>query len=270
MNFNEFFKNTKLNYNISYFDFCYVVSKILDIDKNDIIKLDTINSLDAQKIINVLDEYKNGKPLNKIFCEKNFFGLDFFINENFLSPRCDTEILVEKAIELINDKPSKVLDLCCGSGCIGITVKKFCKNAYVLLSDISLKALEVSKINDKKFETQVDFCHSDLFNSIPKQKFDFILSNPPYIKNTDKDKLDKEVLLYDPHIALFGGDDGLYFYNEILKNADKFLVENGRILFEIGYDICNDVINLAKKYGYVSTIFKDYSGINRVLMLCKG
>lgn len=271
MKFNEFFNFVKINYNISYFDFVYVVCKTLNIDKNDVIKLDIFSCQDIQNITKILDEYKNGKPLNKIFNEQNFFGFDFFVNENVLAPRQDTEILVENAINLIksSNKVVNVLDLCTGSGCIGITVKKLCDNANVLLSDISIDALNVAKINAQNLNVNVSFCHSDLFFNIPKQKFDFILSNPPYIKNGDINSLDLEVLLYDPHIALFGGDDGLTFYDKILQNANEFLTDDGIILFEIGYDICIQVINLAKKYGFSSKSIKDYSGFDRVLLLKK-
>ncbi|MBQ7307045.1 MAG: peptide chain release factor N(5)-glutamine methyltransferase, partial [Clostridia bacterium] len=247
------------------------VYKVLNINKNDVIKLDTLLDKDIDSITKILTEYKNGKPLNKIFCEQNFYGFDFFINENVLAPRQDTEILVENAINLIksNNKIVNVLDLCTGSGCIGITVKKLCDNANVLLSDISNDALNVAKINSEKLNVNVNFCNSDLFNNIPKQKFDFILSNPPYIKNSDINSLDLEVLLYDPHIALFGGDDGLTFYRKILQNANEFLNDDGFILFEIGYDICFQVTNLAKKYGFSVKPIKDYSGIDRVLLLKK-
>lgn len=270
MDFNIFFKNSKQKYNISHFDLSYVIYKVLGLNRTEQLKCENISEADIKLIENVLDQYLNGKPLNKIFNEQNFYGLDFYIDENVLAPRPETEILVEKAINEIRDNNYNVLDLCTGSGCIGITIKHKCKNALVTLSDISQKALQVAKINAKKFDTDVNIILSDLFTNIPKQRFDFILSNPPYIKNGNRNTLSKEVLMYDPDIALFGGDDGLDFYRRILKESEDYLSENGKIIFEIGYDICLDTVSLAQNFGFNTTIIKDYNGIDRVLVLYKG
>lgn len=268
MEFKEFFINAEKKYKISYFDLAYVIEKVLKLDRLGQLKKENISIEEIDKVTKILEIYKNGKPLNKIFEEQNFYGMNFYINENVLAPRSETEILVEKAIDIIlGENKLKVLDICTGSGCIGLTIKANCPNAIVTMSDISKEALEVAEFNKKKFSLDVEIIESDLFNDISKQKFDLIVSNPPYIKNDDKENISKEVLLYDPSIALFGGDDGLKYYREILENSKDYLKSDGIIIFEIGYDISKESVILAQSYGYEVEVVKDYNKIDRILIL---
>ena len=168
-------------------------------------------------------------------------------------------------MEKIENKHLKILDLCCGSGIIGLTIKKYAPNCEVFLSDISEKALEVCRKNAKLLNLDVTILQSDMFNTLPKEKFDIIVSNPPYIKETDKNILSKSVLNYDPEIALFGGNDGLKFYEIIKNNMMQFSNENTTLFLEIGYDISTEVQNLFKNHKL--KVIKDYSNIDRVLII---
>lgn len=265
MELNKFVSEAKKTYNISDFDMSYVIEKITGKTRTMQIFDNTISNKEIADCTQILKRYLNGEPLNKIFNEQNFFGFNFYINNNVLAPRPETEILVDNALKMIKDNQS-VLDLCCGSGIIGLTIKKLRSDVAVTLSDISSDALKVCRQNAEKLNVDVNILQSDLFENITG-KFDFILSNPPYIKLGDKDTLDKGVLLYDPHIALFGGDDGMLFYNRIMEQVNDFLLPGGKIIFEIGYDIKRSIENLATANNYDITFIKDYNNIDRVAIL---
>ena len=270
MEFFKFFNDTRKKYNIDIGNMSYIISKVLDIPSNLIFNLDKIDNEDIEKVYKICELFCSGMPLNKIFCEQNFYGFDFFIDNNVLAPRPETEILVETAIKYIMNKNCNILDICCGSGCIGLSIKKICPQIKMTLSDISQFAINTTKKNAQNLNVDVEILQSDMFNDLPKQKFDYILSNPPYIKNGDKN-ISKEVLLYDPHIALFGGDDGLKFYKIIFENTKDYLVDDGKIIIEIGYDILQGVLYLAKIHNLgIEKIIKDYSGIDRIIVLTKG
>ena len=179
--------------------------------------------------------------------------------QHVLIPRPDTEILVEEVIKIakrINAK--KILDLCTGSGAIAISLAKYIEDSQITAVDISDKAISVAKLNAKNnnVENQITFVESDLFKQLPKEKYDIIVSNPPYIKKEIIKSLDKEVQ-NEPKIALDGGYDGLDFYRKIISKADEYLKFNGYICLEIGYDQKEDVLELLKNEGkYVDTSCK--------------
>lgn len=190
-------------------------------------------------------------------------GLKFFINENVLIPRQDTEILVEEVLKYSNSK--SIIDMCTGSGCIIISILKHSIKSFGIGVDISSKAIEVAKhnaiLNDLN---QMEFIESDLFTNI-NQKFDIIVSNPPYIKTDIIKDLMPEVL-HEPANALDGHKDGLYFYKEIISNAEFYLNSNGRIFFEIGYDQSEEVTKLLEEYKFKNIkVIKDYAGLDRVV-----
>lgn len=198
-------------------------------------------------------------------------GLSFFVDENVLIPQPDTEILVEEAIKYANQikENVEILDMCTGSGCIGVALAKHVKNAKVTLVDISTKALEVAKKNAKENEVKekVNFIQSDMFENI-KSKFDVIVSNPPYIKTKVINELDLQVQ-NEPHLALDGGENGLKFYEILINEAPKYLKENGKIFLEIGYDQKKEVEELArnsKLYKEIETV-KDLANNDRVIEL---
>ena len=217
-----------------------------------------------------IEKLSQGIPLQHITHSQEFMKMDFYVNENVLIPRPDTEILVEEVIKLarkINNP--KILDLCTGSGAIGISIAKNVKNAEIYATDISEKALDIAKINAKNIgvEEKIEFIKSDLFEDIKKIKFDIIVSNPPYIKNGDISYLSEEVKK-EPKLALEGGIDGLEFYRKIIKQAIDYLKLGSYLCFEIGYDQKIDVIEIIENENkYVDTYSKkDLYGNDRVII----
>lgn len=202
---------------------------------------------------------KSGMPLEYITHSKEFMKLNFFVDNNVLVPRQDTEILVEEIISIAQQNEAKhILDLCTGSGAIAISLAKYIEDGQITAVDISDKAISVAKLNAKNnnVENQITFVESDLFKQLPKEKYDIIVSNPPYIKKEIIKSLDKEVQ-NEPKIALDGGYDGLDFYRKIISNADEFLKFTGYVCLEIGYDQKEDVLELLKNEGkYVDTSCK--------------
>ena len=200
-----------------------------------------------------------GIPLQHITHSQEFMKMTFYVNEDVLIPRPDTEILVEEVIKIakrINAK--KILDLCTGSGAIAVSLAKYIENSQITAVDISSKAISVAKLNAKNnnVENQITFVESDLFKELPKEKYDIIVSNPPYIKKEIIKSLDKEVQ-NEPKIALDGGYDGLDFYRKIISNADEFLKFTGYVCLEIGYDQKDDVLELFESKGkYVEAMCK--------------
>lgn len=231
---------------------------------------DEIDSLKLEEIDNKMKKLEEYVPIQYITNKQEFMQLNFFVNENVLIPRSDTEILVEEIIENYKNKKVKILDLCTGSGCIAISLKKYLENSKIHAIDISEEALKVAKQNAINNEVDITFLKSDIFSNIKEDKFDIIVSNPPYIKTEVINKLDKEVKK-EPLIALDGGNDGLYFYKKIIEEGYKFLNENGKIFFEIGYDQKDEIINIVKndaRYEVVKTK-KDLGNNDRIIVIRK-
>lgn len=213
-----------------------------------------------------LERIKNNDPIQYVTNHQEFFGYDFYVDENVLIPQPDTEILVEEAIEISTKLDNmckngiKILDLCTGSGAIAISLAKSIKNINVSASDISIKALEVAKRNSIQNNVSIEFIHSDLYENI-NQKFNIIVSNPPYIKTEVILSLSEEVKK-EPHLALDGGEDGLRFYKKIIEESKYMLEENGYLLLEIGFDQKEEVITLLKENGYRNIYSKKDLGNN--------
>ena len=227
------------------------------------------DKLNAEDYIKFKENIINGKPLQYITNNQEFMGLNFFVNENVLIPQPDTEIIVEETLKkckelFLKNGKIRILDLCTGSGAIAVSLSNFLGDeAEVFASDISTKALEVAKYNNGKNNTNVRFIESNLFENIQEQKFDIIVSNPPYIRSDVINKLSKQVQ-NEPHLALDGGEDGLKFYKKIIEQACNY-IENGYLILEIGYDQKEDVENLLKEnknYSEIKTI-QDFSGNDR-------
>jgi release factor glutamine methyltransferase len=218
-----------------------------------------INEEILKKYFNNVLKVKQGTPIEHITHVKEFMKMNFFVDENVLIPRQDTEILVEEVIKIANKNNSiKILDLCTGSGAIAVSLAKYIENSEITAVDISEKALGIAKRNAKinKVENKITFVKSDLFNNLANNKFDIIVSNPPYIKKQTIKTLEKQVQK-EPLIALDGGEDGLDFYKKIIKNAYIFLKYNGYLCFEIGYDQKQEVIDLiVKEEKYINTYSK--------------
>ena len=214
-------------------------------------------------------------PLQYIIGEAHFMDYTFFVNENVLIPRNDTEVLVETVNELL-DNPQilsenrngglKVLDLCCGSGCIGISFKLYHRDTKLTLSDISKDALAVARKNLERHGIEdADINCGDLFEN-NTDSYDIILCNPPYIESAVVETLMPEVKDYEPHIALDGGEDGLDYYKRIIDESIAHLEDNGYIFFEIGYNQGKAVSDLMENRGFSDVkLVKDYAGLDRVV-----
>jgi len=215
-----------------------------------------------------IEKLTNGVPLQHITHHQEFMRMDFYVDENVLIPRPDTEILVEEVIKIASKmEQPKILDLCTGSGAIAISIAKNVPNAEVYAIDISQKAIEVAKRNAKDLGANVKFIKSNLFSKMDKMKFDIIVSNPPYIKKEVIKNLSKEVR-NEPELALDGGIDGLDFYRKITKQAIEFLKLGSYLCFEIGYDQKDEVIDIIKKQEHYSKTYskKDLGGNDRVIV----
>ena len=215
-------------------------------------------------------------PLAQILGRQSFYGLDFFVNEDVLIPRADTECLVDLVLEDYaelaktekgNSLPLRILDLCTGSGCIGISVAKHLPYQELLLVDLSEKALAVAKKNaEKHLGGNVRFLQSDLLTAVHEKRFSLLLSNPPYIVSKVIPGLEREVSEYEPKMALDGGEDGLLFYRRIAREAKKVLLPGARLYLEIGYDQGESVKDIFQKEGYEEVeVFPDLSGNPRVV-----
>lgn len=215
-----------------------------------------------------IEKLTQGIPLQHITNRQEFMKMDFFVDENVLIPRPDTEILVEEVIKIAEKFPNpKILDLCTGSGAIAISLYKNIPGSDIYAVDISEKALEVAKINAKRLKAKIKFIKSNLFEELKKEKFDIIVSNPPYIKNEDIQYLSDEVKK-EPEIALNGGIDGLDFYRKISKQAIDYLKLGSYLCFEIGYDQKIDVIEIIENENkYINTYCKkDLYGNDRIII----
>ena len=199
---------------------------------------------------NIEEDYKKlleGYPIQYLIGYVNFYGNKIYVNKNVLIPRYETEYLVEKTIKYIKDRFNSdinILDLCTGSGAIAIALSKEL-NVHVKASDISSKALEVAKINIKENNANINCIESDLFNKI-KGKYDVIISNPPYISKNEE--IMYSVDKYEPHEALYADNEGLFYYDKILSEINKYLNEKYIIAFEIGYTQGESIKRLAEKY----------------------
>jgi release factor glutamine methyltransferase len=234
-----------------------------------------IRDKNIKKIMSIL--YKNrlrkriaDNPVQHITGVQEFMSLKFIVNKNVLIPRQDTETLVEYIINDIKESDRKspfILEIGTGSGCISISIAKNTENISIIATDISSKALKTAKKNYRKNEIpdRIDFLKSDLFTKVKRKDFDYIISNPPYIDVTSKNKIEKKVLK-EPELALFSNNAGLYHIERIIKEGKKHLKINGMLALEIGYNQRNEVVEIFKKYGYNDIkIIKDYNNHDRVI-----
>ena len=219
----------------------------------------------------LLDKRCSHYPLQYLLGYAHFMDYTFYVNEHVLIPRNDTEILVEFADSVIsemqknNNLPLNILDMCCGSGCIGISLKMYHKDIALTLSDISKDALDVTSSNLKRYDLEASVVQSDLFHNL-NGRMDIIVCNPPYIERRVIDTLMPEVKEYEPMMALDGGEDGLDFYRRIVDQAQEYLNHGGYLIFEIGHDQGKAVSDLLKKHCFQDIhVIKDYAGLDRVV-----
>lgn len=250
-------------------DLIIALTYLLNTNKN-LLFLNKEEALDEKienelKIIN--DKINEGYPLQYAIGKWNFYGLDLLVDKRALIPRYETEILVDLIIN-DNSNNKKILDIGTGSGAISLALSKNLKDSKIIGVDISKNAIDLANENKIKLNiNNVEFKESDIFSNID-EKFDIIVSNPPYINKEDFEKLDNK-LYYEPQNALYGGEDGLYFYKKIIKNAKNFLNKNGKIYLEIGYDQKDSISNLLEEYGYKQIkSYKDFNDFYRIIKAC--
>lgn len=232
---------------------------------------ETVDEKKCEIIKKAVETIINKKPLQYALGRTGFYGYTFKVNENVLIPRFETEELVENTIQYIDqyfNKKAKIIDLGCGSGAIGITLKKERKDCDVTLLDISEKALEIAQENKENLQADVKIIQGDMLEQV-EEKFDIIISNPPYIK--EDEPIDDLVKNNEPHLALYAKDNGLYYYDKILKQASSHLNDKYMIAFEIGYDQKQEITELVHKYLKDVNILckKDLQGRDRMLFIFK-
>lgn len=227
-----------------------------------------------EKYFSLIEKHiKEDVPLSHLVGFEYFYDRKFKVTKDVLSPRMETEELIYRVVEYVKSTKKnnlKILDLCTGSGIIAITLKKELSqfSIDVVASDISEEAIKVAKENAHVHDATIKFIQSDIFDNIA-DKFDIIVSNPPYIDRKDEVTMQDNVLKYDPHLALFAEEEGMYFYRKIIEQANDYLNENGVIFFEIGYDQKDKIIKLADLNGYSAEVYKDINGRDRMAFLVR-
>lgn len=248
-----------------------VLSNVLKQSKEYILinEKEILDSKMYETFMKKIEQISLGIPMQYVTNKQEFMGMEFYIDENVLVPRPDTEILVEEAISIIKNNSQKlVLDMCTGSGAIAVSIAKYTTVDKVYAVDISQKALEVAIKNaiKNKVENKIKFINSNMFENLEiGKKFDMIISNPPYIETKIIPTLSKQVQK-EPYIALDGGEDGLNFYRNLAINAKKYLTNSGVLALEIGYNQRESVINLLRDKFANVCCKKDLSGNDRVII----
>lgn len=233
-------------------------------------KFEEISVEQQMRFEDYIAQRKTFKPCQYITGTQDFMGFSFYVKEGVLIPRPETELLVEQSLALTKMKQRvRALDVCSGSGCIGISYALLRRtkdlDTEMTLLDISDIAVSVAEENKKRLQAEVQIIQSDLFLKA-SGKYDIIISNPPYIRSADVEELMRDVKDFEPRLALDGKEDGLYFYNRIIREAKDYLVEGGCLIFEIGYDQYEDIRQLFIENGYQDiSLIKDYSGLDRIV-----
>ena len=264
---NSYIKTAKLDTEI-------LLAKVLGSKREDII-LNIQKNLDDDHLDHfkkLIKERANRKPIAYLLNKKFFWNYEFYINENALIPRPDTEVIINEILRLAKNKNKiNILDIGVGSGCILLTILKERKNFYGTGIDISKKSLDISKINAKKLnvESRVKFYKSDI-DKFYKGKYDLVVSNPPYIKSCDLKYLEKDVINFEPKLALDGGSDGLLQIRKVINKTSELIKKNGKFYLEIGFDQKNKAIKLLNKKGfYINTTLKDLAKNDRCIVSTK-
>lgn len=208
-----------------------------------------------------------GEPIQYILGSWEFMGLKFFVNENVLIPRLDTEILIDYILNNIIKKDDEFIDMCTGSGCIGISLLALSEAKKATLVDISRPALKLAKKNAKinLVDDKIKLIESDLFKNVEENKVDFIVSNPPYIRTSVLKTLSDEVKK-EPTLALDGGESGLDYYEKIVADSKNYLKDGGKLIFEIGHDQAEEISDILKENGFEDIeVIKDLSHLDRIV-----
>ena len=246
-------------------DAWYLLAHVFELKRADMImKGDTLaDESKSEHYLTLIHQRCEHIPLQHITGSQEFMGLEFYVNEDVLVPRQDTEILVQEVLENCENK--SVLDMCTGSGCIIISLAKLGKLTQAIGADLSTRALTVAEENVRRHQVAVELLQSDLFSNV-EGSFDILVSNPPYIPTRDIDELMPEVRDHEPHMALDGREDGLDFYREISRSGKRHLNKGGLIFYEIGYNQGEAVKQILELEGFTDVMIKkDLSGLDRVV-----
>lgn len=283
LSYNAINELIKAGINDAKVDASLLINEVFGVDRGFILAHgDEEISSDKYEVFNeLLARRVKREPLQHILGYQEFMGLRFKVNKDVLVPRFDTEVLVEETLKHLHDG-MRILDMCTGSGCILTSLLYYSNECTGVGVDISEAALNVARDNaytllKNKVDVKCSYVNSNLFDKIPKpsennefpydEKFDIIISNPPYIESEVIATLDTEVKDYDPYIALDGGKDGLMFYRSIINSADDYIKNGGLLIFEIGHNQGSAVSDIMNHQGFTDVnIVKDYAGYDRVVM----
>ena len=265
------------DYKIAYIETQILISYSLNLNKTKLISnaLIELNENEINKIETLINRRLNFEPIAYITNKKEFYGIDFYVNNSVLIPRVETEEIIDLIKEYINkkiDKKNKKFSVCdIGAGCgnIAITLKKLFENADITAIEISEKAMQVIKKNCENIlqnKNLINIINADALSFTPKNKFDIIVSNPPYVALKDKDNLQRD-LNFEPENALYSGYDGIDFYRNFFNIIDRYLKYNGAFFFEIGFNQGKELINICESFNIKNVeIKKDLSGKDRFLI----
>lgn len=230
-----------------------------------------VSEEEYERYSGLITERAGHVPLQHLTGEQEFMGLTFLVNNKVLVPRQDTEVLVEEVLRNLHDG-MRILDMCTGSGCILLSLLQYSNDCVGVGADLSAEALEVAEENYKRLRKErpgmeASFVESDLFAGIPEgERYEIIVSNPPYIKTDVIKTLMPEVREYEPLMALDGREDGLYFYREITGQAEEYLTRGGMLFYEIGFDQAEEVCKIMENEGFREIeVVKDFAGLDRVV-----
>lgn len=262
----DFLKN--LEYTDPIYETRKILGEILERDLSYLVSHDNeeLSASVEKKYFHILKKRQEGMPLQYILGREDFYGRTFTVLEGVLIPRQDTEISVEVILKILKENNIKdLLEIGCGSGIVSITLDLETKGQVDITAvDISPQAIENTNVNKNNLKSNIKILESDLFEEI-NEKFDIIYSNPPYIKSHEIENLQVEVRDHEPRLALDGGQDGLYFYRKVIKDAPNFLNSRGFLVFEIGYDQAEEIYSIMKE-NFDTKIYKDLNNLDRVVV----
>ncbi len=253
-------------------DVSVLLSFVLNIKREFLLSYDDreLYVSDVERYNSLLERRYNDEPMAYIIGKKEFYGLDFRVNNSVLIPRPETEELIDLVLELVlgsQNQGSHIIDIGTGSGCIAITLKLMLQKCNITALDISKEAINIAKENAHLVigrKSAINFVNADALSYTPPKKFDILVSNPPYISYADKKTLSNDVINYEPHLALFGGKNGYEFYEQIYSRLEVLLISGGKFVFEIGHD--QETI-LAQTFANKNVSFiKDMSGKKRFMI----
>ena len=229
----------------------------------------TVSNIDAERFYSIIERRIKGEPVSYITGRRDFYSRRFYVNRDVLIPRSETELLVESVLDIAPPEANmNIADAGTGSGCIAVTLLLERALINVIATDISIKALLVSRINAIHYGvmSRIWLSNTDLLSSVKPSSLDVVVSNPPYVSRFDYDRLDKDVKDYEPRQALLGGDDGLDMTRQLIADAAVVLKEGGSCFIETGYDQAEKVSNIFKQNGFTEVQgFRDTNGIKRVV-----